>query len=211
MKNIHCCAIQVAEICRGHKAWKGDIPTVSAIKYLYDRHPNTTCLAVTRKGCALINRLALKAFFPDQKPLVILPGDIEANPNNYSNGQLFSDTSKLRCMPVPIYIGMEVFFTRNVNKQIDFVNGMKAKVIGWDSASKGLQLITATGHYVTTWQWTDRDLCNRSYYPIRPGYCSTIVKYQGAELEHVTVYIDTPGIPGKCYYAFDIDRHLLFI
>eukprot|EP00973_Karenia_brevis_P054066 7510249-Karenia_brevis.AAC.1 len=36
---------------------------------------------------------------------------------------------------------------------------------------------------------------------MRPGYCSTIIKFQGAELEHVTVFLDTPGVPGAAYTA----------
>ena len=197
LERFRYCVFKVAQLCRGHKAWPGDIPTLFEINRLFETHPNTTCLAVSRRGCALINSLAVEAFFGDKKPLTILPGDIEANADNYHEGKLIQETSKLRSLKVPIYIGLEIFFTRNVNKGIDFVNGMKARVIGWDASSRGLHLITATGHYVTTWMWTDKELANRSYYPIRPGYCSTIVKYQGAELEHVTVYLDTPGVPGE--------------
>eukprot|EP00973_Karenia_brevis_P049547 6875151-Karenia_brevis.AAC.1 len=36
---------------------------------------------------------------------------------------------------------------------------------------------------------------------MRPGYCSTIIKFQGAELEHVTLFLDTPGVPGAAYTA----------
>lgn len=178
----------------------GDEPTMESIRKLFQLHPNTTCLAVSRKGCALINNLALSAFFPDLNPVVTLPGDLESNPNNYADGKFLTDPTKLRSLQIPIYIGMEVFFTRNVNKDIDYVNGMKAQVIGWNAESKGLHLVTATGKYVTIWKWTDREIYNRSYYPIRPGYCSTIVKYQGAELEHVTVYLDVPGVPGSFFF-----------
>ena len=173
---------------------------MESIRKLFQLHPNTTCLAVSRKGCALINNLALSAFFPDLNPVVTLPGDLESNPNNYADGKFLTDPTKLRSLQIPIYIGMEVFFTRNVNKDIDYVNGMKAQVIGWNAESKGLHLVTATGKYVTIWKWTDREIYNRSYYPIRPGYCSTIVKYQGAELEHVTVYLDVPGVPGSFFF-----------
>ena len=36
---------------------------------------------------------------------------------------------------------------------------------------------------------------------MRPGYASTILKFQGAELDHVTVYLDAPGVPGAAYTA----------
>ena len=46
-----------------------------------------------------------------------------------------------------------------------------------------------------------RDLGHRTYYPVRPGYASTILKFQGAGLNHVTVYLDAPGVPGAAYTA----------
>ena len=51
------------------------------------------------------------------------------------------------------------------------------------------------------WPWTDTDLGNHTYYPIRAGYCSTILKFQGSELVHVTVFLDKPGVPGAAYTA----------
>ena len=43
------------------------------------------------------------------------------------------------------------------------------------------------------WPWTDSELGHKTYYPVRPGYASTVLKFQGAELEHVTAYLDVPG------------------
>ena len=40
------------------------------------------------------------------------------------------------------------------------------------------------------------DMGGRLYFAVRPGYASTIIKFQGAELRHVTAYLDVPGVPG---------------
>eukprot|EP00974_Lingulodinium_polyedra_P085707 8299560-Lingulodinium_polyedra.AAC.1 len=68
---------------RKQKAWPGDEPTVDHVKALLERHPNTTMLAVTRVGVAKMNDLAVQAKFGRRHPLIILRGDVEANPENY--------------------------------------------------------------------------------------------------------------------------------
>ena len=39
------------------------------------------------------------------------------------------------------------------------------------------------------------------HYPVRPGYAATIMKFQGASLPHVTVYLDAENVPGAAYTA----------
>ena len=70
---------------------------------------------------------------------------------------------------VPIHEGMSLYLTRNVRKDIDYVNGMKCTVEGYDEASKGLRVLTATGQRVVIWNWTDRDLQNTTYYQSVPA------------------------------------------
>jgi hypothetical protein len=61
---------------------------------------------------------------------------------------------------------------------------------------------TATGYTVSIWPWTDpEDGKKITYYPVRPGYASTMLKFQGAELQHVTPYMDCPGVPAAGYTA----------
>ena len=166
-----------------------------------DNFPETTTLAVSRKGTFEFNELALQALFPRREPLACLDGDIESNPANYDGGALLRDHTKLKSYPLRIYMGMRVYLTRNVIKGIDYVNGMLAIVEGYNEETRALRVLTNTGHHIELWRWTDRELSNRSYYPVRPGYCSTIIKFQGAELKHVTLHLDTPGIPGAAYTA----------
>ena len=92
------------------------------------RHPDTVFLANTRLGAAKINSLALQAKHRKKKPLVTLDGDVESNPDNYHRGKL-KDVKDLKPMEFKVYKkGQPVFLTRNVRKDIDFVNGMKATV-----------------------------------------------------------------------------------
>ena len=94
-----------------------------------------------------------------------------------------------------------VVFTRNVRKDVDFVNGMDAEVVGYDTSAKAVEVLTTTQHRVVVWPWTDPDLGNITYYPLKTGYADTIIKLQGAELSHVTAYLDCPDVPGAAYTA----------
>lgn len=125
---------------------------------------------------------------------------MESHPQNYRDGKL-KPLEELTPGELPIYIGMRVYLTRNVRKDIDFVNGMAATVEHYDHHTKALRVLTRTGFRVSVFPWTDTDLGGLTYYPVRAGYASTILKFQGAELPHVTAYLDAPGIPGAAYTA----------
>ena len=104
-------------------------------------------------------------------------------------------------MQLPVYIGMRVFLTRNVNKSIDFVNGMGCDVTGWDAETSAVYVMTDTGYRVSIYPWCDTDLGGVVYYPVRAGYASTIQKWQGAGLKHVTAFLDAANVPGAAYTA----------
>ena len=197
--------LTVPQIVHGRKAWNGPEPTVADIRKLFREHPETTILTVSRVGASRIDDLCMQAKYPRREPLVILPGDMESNPANYYSegprkGKL-KPCKDLKARQVPIHVGMPIYMTRNVIKRVDFVNGMMARVEAYDPKSGGLRVLTNTGHRLTVFRWTDKELGNRTYYPIRPGFASTILKFQGAELRHVTIYLDVPGIPGAAYTA----------
>ena len=40
-----------------------------------------------------------------------------------------------------------------------------------------------------------------AYYPLRIGYASTILRMAGAEMEHVTVYLEVPHAAAAAYTA----------
>ena len=96
---------------------------------------------------------------------------------------------------------MRVTLTRNVRRDIDFINGMDGVVESYDPKSKALNVLTDTGFPVPVYMWTDPDLGDVTYYPVMPAYATTILKYQGAELKHVVAYLDVAGVPGAAYTA----------
>ena len=192
--------VSVAELMRGRRAWRGQQPSVNDVRRILRDHPETTILCVTRRGANLINELALAASYPRRTPVAILPGDVESNPDNYDPaGKLW--TEGLLPLPVPVHVGMSVYLTRNVDKSTDYVNGMLATVESYHAPSRAVRVMTRTGQRVAVWPWTDEQLGHVTFYPLRPGYASTVLKFQGAELPHVTLFLDAPLVPGAAYTA----------
>jgi ATP-dependent exoDNAse (exonuclease V) alpha subunit len=154
---------------------------------------------LSREGTSILNELAQEAQYGGQQEIITLPGDVEANHLNYTNGKL-KPVGQLRPLALKIYAGMPIFLTRNRDKAEDHVNGMRAIVERWDARTQSLWVITTTGHRVAVYHYTDPTfgIC---FYDIRPGWASTVLKFQGAELKHVTVWLNVPGVPGAAYTA----------
>ena len=187
-------------VLRKQKAWRGHEPTVEDIRYVLNTHPDTTLLAISREGAGILDDLALQAKYPRRAPLVVLPGDVESYPANYdANGRLKS-RRQLTARPVPIHRGMPLYMTRNMRKDLDYVNGMRCVIEDWDAAAEAVVVKTSTGRRVAVTLCHDEDL-GFAYFPLRPGYASTIMKFQGAELPHVTVWLDKPHCPAAAYTA----------
>ena len=196
------CAATLKEI-RKHKAWAPphQPPTVAGMQKLLKAHPDTVILTGTRQGQHNMNDLALKALFPRHPPLEVVQADVDANPANYgTDGQLLADPAALKPLKLQIFKGMKVVFTRNVRKDIDYVNGMDATVVAYHRNSKAIEVMTKTNFRVMVRPWTHVERGNLTYYPLKAGYADTILKYQGAELPHVTVVLDAK-IPGAAYTA----------
>ena len=196
----------VNKLARERVAWRGCRPTVDEVRKLLKSKPHTTILTCTRRGAQAVNDRAVEALFPRFPPKATLDADVESSPANYRGGKL-KVSDELVPSQLPIYIGMRVYLTRNVRKDVDFVNGMLATVQSYNRASRELRVLTRTGFAVSVFPWTDTDLGNVTYYPVRAGYASTILKFQGAELRHVTVFLDAPGVPGAAYTAMSRVGH----
>ena len=181
-------------------AWPAGPPSAEVLRKLFKAHPGANVLTCSRRGAAEVNQRALEGLFPHYAPMVVLDGDLAANPDNYDAGQL-RPHGRLAPLPVPIYPGMQLYLTANVRKDLDFVNGMRAEVLGYTARSGGLRVRTATDLVLEVWKWTDVERGGHAVYPIRPGYASTILKFQGAELDYVVVYLDCAKIPGAAYTA----------
>jgi ATP-dependent exoDNAse (exonuclease V) alpha subunit len=92
--------------------------------------------------------------------------------------------------------------TKNIRKDNEFVNGMLGTVESFDPRTGGVRVMTRTGFRIVVTRYTDVELNNLSYYPLRPGYASsTVMKFQGAELDRVTLYADAAFVPGGFYAA----------
>ena len=114
-------------------------------------------------------------------------------------------------LDIPIWLGMRLYLTQNIDKDIDFVNGMKVTVEAWNEINGALRVVTETNSRIAVYPWTHPEL-KVSYYCVRPGYASTILKMAGTELEHVTIYLDAAA-PGAAYTALSRvaygDRYLI--
>ena len=96
---------------------------------------------------------------------------------------------------------MKAFITRTVRKDIDYINGMRVTIKGWNEDTQAVRVETVTGKIFDITKWLDRDLNDMLYYPLRIGYASTILRMAGAELQHVTLYLDVAHAAGAAYTA----------
>ena len=191
---------QLHNICRGCKAWEGDEPSVSDIKGLLRDYPHATFLAATRIGVRLINDLAVQALHPRAAPLGKVDGVPEDNPENYQGTKLRTDRP-LRPTAVPIYKGLRLMLTRNIRKADDYVNGMQCDVLSYNEATRVLMVRTVTGKRLPITPWHDPERPGPPYFPVRLGYCTTVHKARGDELDFAIIYLDTPNMPAIGYTA----------
>ena len=122
-------------------AWRTPKPTVEAVRKLLFANPDTTILTCSRKGAEEVNECALEALYSRFPPLAIIDGDVESYAANYDMGDL-RDVRYLQPAPLRVYKGMRVYLTRNVRKDVDFVNGMLATVLRFNHTSKELRVRT---------------------------------------------------------------------
>ena len=198
---------QLNKICRGHKAWAGQEPSVEDMKRLLKKYPQAVWVAATKRGVAQINDLALQAVHPRAAPLATLPGAFEDNPDNYNRDGKLREDRRLEPADVPIHKGLRLYLTRNVRKADDYVNGMPCKVTSFDAGHQILWVITETGKRLPITRWHDPDHPGLVYYPIRLGYCTTVHKVQGDEFDFIIIYLDTARMPALGYTALSRVRN----
>ena len=196
----------LADLCRGRKAWSDHhTPTAWDIDQLYQwTNRRTTIVTCTRWAAGVVNRLTLQVLFRNHNKRSVdsIPTDYEMNPGNYDErGNLLPNQPEPEW--IDLYIGMRVVLTRNMNKDAHFVNGMVCTVEGYDAARHSVIAKTSTGRILAVCPVTDDDVPKGRcvYYPLRLGYASTVHKYQGAELDHVTFWPDRPASPAAGYVA----------
>ena len=119
-----------------------------------------------------------------------------------NNNQLITGRSP-QALEMRLYKGMRLHITRNINKEADFINGMEATVEAYEVGTKCIHVRTKTGRHLAVYPITDYvpDCGYVTAYPLRPGYASTVHKLQGAELEHITIWLDRTGARAAGYVA----------
>ena len=193
------------DICRGHKAWYTDEPTLDDIRELLRRHPETTIVTCRRVKAEMVNALAVEALFENRRPLAEIDGEVDVNSANYTSEGKFREDRKPIPAKVPIYVGMKVYLTQNVRKEDDFVNGMECTVERFTANDHGGSLFvrTKTGHRIVVTKWTNTKVPTHAvrHFPVRLGYAGTIHKVQGDEFSHITIWLDRKCAPAAGYTA----------
>lgn len=191
--------LTVPQLMRGRRAWRGHCPKVQDVHQLLSKHPETTMMAITRQGAQTLNELAVEAFFSGMDPVCILQGDMESNPANYDAEGKLKPASACVPLHVPCYVGMKLYVTKNVDKDRDYINGMRCTVENYDRSCRALICVTESMHRLAIRPWTDTRFGNKAYCPVRPGYASTVLKMAGSELPHAVLWLDVPHVPGAAY------------
>ena len=177
-------------ILRGHKApvarrqARMADPTAWDVKKILEETPNTVFLTCSRRAETKLNKWAVEAIFAAEESLCYLPmdsgNDEEAVPEE-----------------VPIFKGMRITLTKNLNKSAGFVNGMGAEVL--DMGQSGMLVRTDQQQVLMVHRWTNERWV--TVFPFRLGYASTLHKVQGATLEHITLWLDFKNLPASAYVA----------
>ena len=169
----------------------------------------TTIATCTKKAAQAVNLICAKVHVGRRKVLKTLPADYEVNADNYGKGGKLRKDKKPEPSSIEIKRGLRIVLTKNLDKQCDFVNGMTCTVDNFDESSNCLEVTTKTGKKLEVYRYTDPDpnAQNASYFPVRLGYASTIYKLQGAELPHITIYLDRPGQRAAAYVAMSRVKH----
>ena len=113
--------------------------------------------------------------------------------DNYEGSRLVRGEPKMQ----PIYRGMRIVLTKNLHKDVGYVNGMSAEVLDIDR--NAVVVRTAQRRIFSVYLWTSEE--HWTFYPFRLGYASTLHKVQGATLEHITLWLDFANAPAAAYVA----------
>ncbi|CAK0883129.1 unnamed protein product, partial [Prorocentrum cordatum] len=197
---------QLRFILRGHKAPSAEYydesaegPSQETVSRILAETPHTLFLTVSRKACATLNDFAVQSLFSEDMPVAVLPADPESNVDNYDGAKFIDD----KPLATPIFAGMRVVLTKNLNKAAGYVNGMGAEFLGMEGDAVCVR--TDQGRVASVYPWTSE---NRTvHYPLRLGYASTLHKVQGATLQHITLWLDIAGMPAAAYVALSRVRH----
>ena len=191
------------DICREHKAWSGHhAPTAVDIEDVLARTQNrTTFFTCTKRGAAIINDHTVQVLFRNrrQRLLAQVPGDYEDNQENYGEGgKLCTDRAPVPAQ-VPLYRGLRIVLTKNLDKEHHFVNGMGAVVEAVDLETASVLVRADTGFLLTVYKYTDTESCRScGVLPVAAGLRRNglQVPRRGARPRHLVA--GSSGLPWSC-------------
>ena len=161
-----------------------DVPSDGDILTAVQQHTDTFFVTVTKCASNRVNSVIINKLFHKQR---ILKNVTFANSENFN-----------------IYRGMKVMITENRDKSRYFVNGTVGTIERMEKCTIYVRL--RNGCLLGIYKIFREGTC---YYPIMPGYCSTIYKVQGKTLNHITIWFDNDIIsPGTGYTALSRVRKL---
>ena len=189
---------QLKKILKGHRAPTivgphydpNALPRLAEIKQILKETPDTQFVTCTRAGTHHLNTLAVEALFEDAELLDTLDCEPESDPDNFWRGEQIAAAP----YKMPLYEGMKVTITKNEDKEHSFVNGMGGVVL--ERRRSGVLIVTDTKerilvHPVTKYYALPEGRQVKAvYFPLRPGYSTTLHKIQGATVPHLTVWLD---------------------
>ena len=151
-----------------------------------------------------MNDLSIWTLFTTRRrpELATLPVDWESNAENYDEQNNIAKGHAPQPLHMKLYRGMRVHLCRNMNKKADFVNGMEATVMDYDPSRKYTHVLTQTQRHLAVYPISEYvpECGSVTAYPMRLGYASTH-QLQGAELRHITVWLDVAFMKAARYVA----------
>jgi len=99
--------------------------------------------------------------------------------------------------PSAVFAGMQIRLTENRDKKRHFVNGQTATI----NQLRGKTILASVNDKITLRICPIKPPNGPCYYPFVRAYATTIHKSQGQNLKHITVWFDSPRLPGGCAYV----------
>eukprot|EP00435_Cladocopium_sp_Y103_P018968 s5533_g4.t1 len=133
----------------------------------------------------------------------LIPGDYADLPENYTEQGKLREDRPPQPNKVCLYAGLPLLLTRNQDKENHYVNGTGAVVEAFYPDKQCLQVLTDSGKRLAIYPFANVNVPRGHvvYYPVRVGYAGTIHKFQGAELSHITIWLDRKFSPAAGYVA----------
>lgn len=195
---------------RSHRKRPGPEDIVQILK----ETPETVFTTYSKSKAEEVNSMVVQALFKGLRPIALIPGDPRDVAKNFKAGEMVNVESSW----IPIYEGLRLTLTENLDKQHGFVNGMGCEVV--KVRKNGIEVKTDLKTSIMLHPIT-RDFVVSGgesrrvrFYPARLGYAVNLHKVQGQTMKHITIWLDKAGVPAAAYVALSRvrkDAHWRFV